>query len=151
MRSDGSAGGCLVFAKDIAIGGRRLTALGVVLGQRSGALVQSALASARRLGDSVAAAVRMQTVLPAGSRVLRVRNVDGQTITAATAGALREIGWSGLTLPVKVLARTAVTQLRAGERAATVSVGGADRVATSARATRALAGPSLGWHLTHLL
>ena len=53
--SDRAAGGCLVFAKRVTTGGRRLTVLGVVLGQREGSLIESALASAQRLGDSAAA------------------------------------------------------------------------------------------------
>ncbi|MGH2865818.1 MAG: D-alanyl-D-alanine carboxypeptidase family protein, partial [Solirubrobacteraceae bacterium] len=52
--SDSAAGGCLMFAKRVTVAGRRLTILGVVLGQREGALVEAAVLSARRLGDSAA-------------------------------------------------------------------------------------------------
>lgn len=51
--SDQAAGGCLLFAKRIQVGGRTLTMLGAVLGQRQGDDVQAALASARGLGASV--------------------------------------------------------------------------------------------------
>ena len=44
----------LVFAKQVMIDGRRLTVLGVVLGQRGGSLIDAALTSAERLGDSAA-------------------------------------------------------------------------------------------------
>jgi D-alanyl-D-alanine carboxypeptidase (penicillin-binding protein 5/6) len=149
--SDGAAGGCLAFAKRVSLGGRRLTVLGVVLGQRQGALVEAALASAQRLGDSAAAALRVETVLPAGTSVLRASNVDGQRTTGATATALREIGWPGLTLAARVRMNTAVRRLRAGERMATVAVEGASTATTGALAVRALGGPSLGWRLRHLL
>ena len=43
--SDGAAGGCLMFARRVAVGGRWLRVLGVVLGQRKGALVEAALAA----------------------------------------------------------------------------------------------------------
>jgi D-alanyl-D-alanine carboxypeptidase (penicillin-binding protein 5/6) len=56
--SDEAAGGCLLFAKEIEVGGRTLTVLGAVLGQREGDFVQAALASAKSLGASVAATVR---------------------------------------------------------------------------------------------
>ena len=46
--SDRAAGGCFMFAKDITVAGRRLRVLGVVLGQRDGALIEAALDSARR-------------------------------------------------------------------------------------------------------
>ncbi len=73
--SDLAAGGCLVFAKRVAVGGRRLLVLGVVLDQREGSLIDAALASARRLGDSVAAALRVETALPAGAGVLTATSV----------------------------------------------------------------------------
>ena len=174
--SDSAAGGCLVFAKRTAVGGRRVTVLGVVLGQRAGALVEAALASAQRLGDSAAAALRVETVLPAGTSVLRASNVDGRRTTGATASALREIGWPGLELPVQVSLRPAVERLHAGERMASVRVegtspaagagtaagtgttagagttaAGAGGATTAALATRALGGPSLGWRMEHLL
>jgi serine-type D-Ala-D-Ala carboxypeptidase (penicillin-binding protein 5/6) len=149
--SDRAAGGCLVFAKHVAIGGRRLTVLGVVLGQREGAPIEAALTSAQRLGDSLATALRVETVLPAGTSVLSVSSVNGRRTTVATTVALREVGWGGLALPVRVLVRPAVTRLRAGERMATVVVAGASPAATVAAAGAPLAGPSLGWRLRHLL
>lgn len=64
-----AAGGCLLFAKEIEVDGRTLTVLGAVLGQREGDLVEAALASAKRLGASVAAAVRGRST---EARVARV-------------------------------------------------------------------------------
>ncbi|MGD0453594.1 MAG: D-alanyl-D-alanine carboxypeptidase [Solirubrobacteraceae bacterium] len=149
--SDRAAGGCFMFAKHVVIAGRRLTVLGVVLGQREGALIEAALASAQRLGDSVAAALRVETVLPAGTRVLSASNADGHRTTAATAGALQEIGWSGLELAVRVAVRPAMTSWRTGERVATIVVGGGVVLPMTVVAVRPLGGPSLGWRLLHLL
>jgi D-alanyl-D-alanine carboxypeptidase (penicillin-binding protein 5/6) len=149
--SDRAAGGCLVFAKRVTIGGRRLTVLGVVLGQREGALIESALASAQRLGDSAAASLHVETALPAGTSVLSASSVDGRGTTAVTAKALRALGWGGLELPVHVLARPAMTRLREGEAMATVAVHGESAGARSAVSTKAVTGPSLGWRLRHLL
>jgi D-alanyl-D-alanine carboxypeptidase (penicillin-binding protein 5/6) len=56
--SDEAAGGCLLFAKRIHVGGRTLTVLGAVLGQREGEFVQAALAGAKSLAASVAVAAR---------------------------------------------------------------------------------------------
>jgi D-alanyl-D-alanine carboxypeptidase (penicillin-binding protein 5/6) len=50
--SDEAAGGRLLFARRIHVGGRTLTALGTVLGQREGDLIPAALASARSLAAS---------------------------------------------------------------------------------------------------
>jgi len=148
--SDRAAGGCLVFAKQVTIGGRRLKVLGVVLGQREGSLIEAALSSAQRLGDSAAASLRVETALPAGTRVLSASSADGRRTTAMTADALRELGWGGLTLPVRVVARPAMSRLRAGEAMATVAVQGGSAGVTSAVSARAVAGPSLGWRLRHL-
>jgi D-alanyl-D-alanine carboxypeptidase (penicillin-binding protein 5/6) len=149
--SDSAAGGCLVFAKDVIVGGRRLTVLGAVLGQRQGPLIEAALASAQRLGDSLAAALRVETVLPAGTRVLSASSADGRRTTAVTAGPLREIGWGGLRLPVQLSIRPPLTGVRAGEPIASVILAGARRVSTAAVAVRQVAGPSLAWRLRNLL
>jgi D-alanyl-D-alanine carboxypeptidase (penicillin-binding protein 5/6) len=149
--SDEAAGGCLVFAKRVTIAGRRLTVLGVVLGQREGSLIEAALTSARRLGDSAAAALRMETVLPAGTTVLTARSADGRRTTAATATAVRAIGWAGLSLPIQVLTRPSVTRVHTGERMAIVAAAGASGLMTRVAATHSLSGPSLGWRLRHLL
>ena len=150
--SDRAAGGCLVFAKRARIGGRTATVLGVVLGQHEGAPIQAALASARQLGDSVAAALRVRVVVPAGSTVLSAHST-GQATTVVTRAALREIGWSGLTLPVQVRigAESRATHVQAGQPLASVSVYGADIQSTAAVAAGPLGEPSLGWRLEHLL
>lgn len=151
--SDLAAGGCLVFAKRTTIDGRTVTILGVVLGQRTGSLIDSALASARQLGNSAAAALRVQVVVPADTSVLSASSTDGQRTTVLTTGTLREIGWHGLTLPIQLTVRPtrAVTQLRAGQPLASVTVHGVGAPTTSAVTTRSLGRPSLGWRLQHLL
>jgi D-alanyl-D-alanine carboxypeptidase (penicillin-binding protein 5/6) len=149
--SDRAAGGCLVFAKLLTIAGRRLTVLGVVLGQREGSLIEAALAAGERLGNSAAVSVRVETALPARTRVLSASSTDGRRTTAVTAEPLREFGWGGLALPVRVLARPAMARLRAGETMAAVAVRGARGAATSAVARSSVSGSSLGWRLRHLL
>ncbi len=56
--SDSAAGGCLAFFTHVTIGGRRITAVGVVLGQREGSdtpvLLGVAGLAAERLVDSIA-------------------------------------------------------------------------------------------------
>ncbi|HET7119860.1 MAG TPA: hypothetical protein VFI17_01270 [Solirubrobacterales bacterium] len=56
--SDEAAGGCLLFAQRIEVGGRTRILLGAVLGQREGDFIQAALASTEDLAASAAAAVR---------------------------------------------------------------------------------------------
>jgi len=63
--SDSAAGGCLAFFTHVTIGGRRRTAVGVVLGQGEGrstrALLAAAGEAAQQLVDSVAPATRVST------------------------------------------------------------------------------------------
>jgi D-alanyl-D-alanine carboxypeptidase (penicillin-binding protein 5/6) len=55
--SDQAAGGCLLCAKRIHVGGRVRTVFGAVLGQRDGDFIAAALAGAKGLAGSAAAAV----------------------------------------------------------------------------------------------
>ncbi len=150
--SDAAAGGCLVFAKHVAIDGRTVTVLGVVLGQHEGSLIDAALTSARALGDSAAATLRAQVLIPAGTSVLSASSTGGRRTTVVTSKALRVIGWPGLTLPVQVdiVRPKAKTQLTAGEPLAVVTVRGARAPAIAAVATHSLGRPSLGWRIQHL-
>jgi D-alanyl-D-alanine carboxypeptidase (penicillin-binding protein 5/6) len=151
--SDLAAGGCLVFAKHVSIGGRTVTVLGVVLGQREGSLIDAAITNARGLGDSAANALRAQVVIPAGTSVLSASAADGQRTTVVTTRALSQIGWAGLTLSVQMNVGhiKAMTQLRAGEPLANVTVSDGGAPAIEVVATRSLGRPSLSWRLQHLL
>jgi serine-type D-Ala-D-Ala carboxypeptidase (penicillin-binding protein 5/6) len=66
--SDSAAGGCLAFFTDVTVGGRRLTAVGVVLGQGQGsdtrALLAAAGDAAEQLVNAVAPAIRARTSAP---------------------------------------------------------------------------------------
>ncbi len=146
--SDGAAGGCLVFARQISVGGQRRKVIGVVLGQRDGSLVEAALKSAQRLGYSVGAALHVETVLPAGTKVLTASSADGRHAVAVTSNALHEIGWQGLRVPLRIIARPPMTHLQGGEGMATVLGGSTGR--TEAVSQDSVGGPSLGWRLLHI-
>jgi len=66
--SDSAAGGCLAFFTQVTVGGRRMAAIGVVLGQGQGsdtsALLATAGEAAEQLVDSVSSATRVR---PAGA------------------------------------------------------------------------------------
>ena len=68
--SDSAAGGCLAFFTRVTVGGRRLTAVGVVLGQGRGSDTSEILAAAGRaaqqLVDSVASTTRPRWTSRAG-------------------------------------------------------------------------------------
>jgi D-alanyl-D-alanine carboxypeptidase (penicillin-binding protein 5/6) len=149
--SDSAAGGCLVFAKRVTVASRRLLILGVVLGQRQGSLIPAALASAQRLGDSVAAALRDGVVVPAGARVLLARGVSGHPTGVVLTHALHEVGWGGLAVPVTVAIGHRPQSLATGQQLATVSLGAGNSGSSHAVAAATVPPPSLGWRLRHLL
>jgi D-alanyl-D-alanine carboxypeptidase (penicillin-binding protein 5/6) len=64
--SDSTAGGCLAFFTHVTVGGRRVTAIGVVLGQGQGsdtsALLAAAGQAAEQLVESVAPAIPVSTI-----------------------------------------------------------------------------------------
>ena len=60
--SDSAAGGCLAFFTDVTVGGRRLTAVGVVLGQGQGSKTSTILAAAGEAAEQL-----VDSVVPASS------------------------------------------------------------------------------------
>lgn len=151
--SDGAAGGCLVFAKRVTVAGRRLTVLGVVLGQHGGELIEAALFSARRLGDSAAAAIGVRTAIPAGARVALATSADRASTPVVSEHPLRVLGFAGQRVRVVLALDRAPRELRAGERAGrlTVAQPGIAQASTAAVAGGAIGRPAFGWRLSHLL
>lgn len=72
--SDSAAGGCLAFFTDVAVGGQRPTAVGVVMGQGQGSNTQALLAAAgqtaTQLVDSVTSTTGMTTIAAPGHPLL---------------------------------------------------------------------------------
>jgi D-alanyl-D-alanine carboxypeptidase (penicillin-binding protein 5/6) len=64
--SDSAAGGCLAFFAHVTVGGRRLTAVGVVMGQGQGSdtpvLLAAAGDAAKQLVESAAPAIPVSTI-----------------------------------------------------------------------------------------
>jgi serine-type D-Ala-D-Ala carboxypeptidase (penicillin-binding protein 5/6) len=148
--SDEAAGGCLLFAKQMTVGGRSFTVLGAIFGQHDGELVSAALAGADRLADSVAAGVKERVAVPAGTKVMTLENADGSTVAVKTKRPLREIGWPGMRTAVHLSVGPARHTAKQGERWGTVSVRGTSVARAPAVAAASLGEPSLSWRLQHL-
>jgi serine-type D-Ala-D-Ala carboxypeptidase (penicillin-binding protein 5/6) len=149
--SDEAAGGCLLFAKRMTVGGKTFTLIGAVFGQRDGELVPAALAAADQLGESVAAGVKERVVLPAGTKVMALENADGSTVAVKTSRPLREVGWPGMPTTLHLNIGPARHAAKQGERWGTVMTRGAGTVTrVPAVAAASLGEPSLSWRLKHL-
>jgi serine-type D-Ala-D-Ala carboxypeptidase (penicillin-binding protein 5/6) len=150
--SDEAAGGCLLFAKRITVAGRRLTVLGVVLGQQGSELIEAGLLAARRLGNSAAAAIRVKTAVPARAVVALASAAGHARIPVLSAHALRVIGFAGEHVHVGLRLDHAPRSLRAGQSAGVLSVAqpGVGPASTAAVAGETVGGPTLAWRLSHL-
>ena len=159
--SDTAAGGCLAFFKHVTVGGRRLTVVGVVLGQGYGGvtpvILASAATAAERLVGSVTAAIGARTVLPARTPVMVASAADGRRVAAATREPLEVIGWGGLEEDLTIRSRELGTDLSAGQRVGEAALAGklptaaGDQTHTPVRASAALGPPGIAWRLGHLL
>lgn len=149
--SDQAAGGCLLFARRIQVGGRTLTILGAVLDQRGDELVDAALDAADRLAGSVADAIGVRTVLPAGTRVLVASAADGSRVAGVTTKAVRSLGWPGMPVRMKLKPVPTGSSLEAHQRVATLLAGGAGGGSSPVVTREPLAEPSLSWRLLHPL
>jgi D-alanyl-D-alanine carboxypeptidase (penicillin-binding protein 5/6) len=148
--SDEAAGGCLLFAKRIEVGGRTLTVLGAVFGQREGELVQAALASANSLAGSIADAVRVRTVIPKGAKVMSARGPDGHRVAIVTAAPVRQLGWPGMPVRLRVRAAHPGSSLASHQRLGTLTAVGTSTVHVPVVTGRDLPEPDLLWRLEHL-
>jgi serine-type D-Ala-D-Ala carboxypeptidase (penicillin-binding protein 5/6) len=79
--SDSAAGGCLAFFTHVTIGGRQLTAVGVVLGQGQGGNTQALLAAAGEAAQQL-----VDSVVPARVRTIAVPAVAGRGGGASSPG-----------------------------------------------------------------
>jgi serine-type D-Ala-D-Ala carboxypeptidase (penicillin-binding protein 5/6) len=148
--SDSAAGGCLLFAKKMTVGGHTFTVLGAIFGQHDGELVSAALAGADELASSVADAVRTRVAIPKGTKVLTLENADGDKVAVRTSRPLKEIGWPGMKTPVHLGVGPKRRKAAEGERWGTVVMHGTTVTRAPAVASAGLGEPSLAWRLKHL-
>lgn len=145
--SDSSSGGCFMFANR-----RSITMIGVVLGLDRGnpstsALIAESTQAATTMVDSVAAAVRMRTVLPAGTVVETFTNGAGGKVTATTTSPLSAVGWGGQTFPLVLNVSPVGSHVSAGQTVGTVSTGGQS---TPVTVSSTLSGGGWSWRFQHL-
>jgi serine-type D-Ala-D-Ala carboxypeptidase (penicillin-binding protein 5/6) len=141
------AGGNLLFAAHLAVGGKRLTVVGAVFNQ-PGAHTPQQLAQVNKVVRKLLAAVRktvkVYTLLTANP-VGAVRTAWGATTTVAPAGPLRVVGWPGLPVAVKVVRTEPGPQVTAGQVVGSVE---ASSVRVELRTTASTPEPGLRWKLS---
>jgi serine-type D-Ala-D-Ala carboxypeptidase (penicillin-binding protein 5/6) len=154
--SEGESGGCLVFADDRTVDGHRVTILGVILGQdrfetNTATILGAAATAATKLADSATASLSIRSVIPAGRTAMEVTNAEGDQVIAKTGAALRQLGWGGLRLRVRLTTTTLNRDLTAGERVGGVEVQGRLKAEAPVVAAASMPEVKLGWRLEHVL
>ncbi|MCM4082040.1 D-alanyl-D-alanine carboxypeptidase family protein [Paractinoplanes hotanensis] len=145
--STDEAGGCLLFAAHLTVGGRKLTIVGAVFNQ-PGLNTPEQLANVNReiktLLRAVRQTVKQYTLLPADP-VGEVRTAWGESTPVRPATPLKVVGWPGLSVPVKVTTTAPGASVAAGQPVGTVQASG---VRVDLRADGATGDPSVWWRLT---
>lgn len=101
--STDEAGGCLVFAAVVTVGGRKLTIVGAVLGQpgaNTPVQLDRVFRATRPLVRTAAKAIGEHPVLRAGDQVATVRGPLGASTTINATEDLTVLGWPGM--PVRL-------------------------------------------------
>ena len=145
--STDEAGGNLVFASRLTVGGRRLTVVGAVFNQ-PGANTPEQLDAVNREVRALLRTVRKvvrEYPLLAAEPVGRVSTGWDETTTVRPAKALTVVGWPGLTVPVEVTEAAPGPTVTGGEVVGSVRAAG---VRVDLRADEPTDEPSLWWRLT---
>ncbi|HVA20884.1 MAG TPA: D-alanyl-D-alanine carboxypeptidase [Candidatus Micrarchaeia archaeon] len=144
------AGGCLVFAARRLVAGRPVLVVGAVLGQGGQRPLPAALTASLHLLDAVTPRLQLVPAVGVGAVLGRVAVPWGTQVAAVSTRAVTVVGWSGLRVRGRLLARRLGTTLRRGERVGQeVLTIGARRFTLPLTATGAVRHPGLRWRLLH--
>lgn len=128
--STDEAGGCLVFAAVVDVGGRTLMIIGAVLGQpgaNTPIQLDRVFAVTRSLLRATAAALDVHTLVEAGEQVATVRGPLGTETTLTTAEKVEVVGWPGLTVRLDAQIPTVPPRIDADTEHGRLTVSAGDR------------------------
>lgn len=145
--STDEAGGCLVFAAVVKVGGRKITIVGAVLGQpgaNTPVQLDRVFRATRPLVRTAAAAIAVRPIVRAGEEVATVRGPLGTGTTITASADLAVVGWPGLPVRLDVDIPAVPEQLPAGAEHGRVTAvaGEGDPVTTVVRTGVRLEPPS---------
>ncbi|MFF5290751.1 D-alanyl-D-alanine carboxypeptidase family protein [Paractinoplanes globisporus] len=145
--STGEAGGNLVFAAHLQVGGKTLTLVGAVFNQ-PGAHTPEQLAQVnrvvRKLLTAVRTAVKEYTLLP-DQPSGNVKTAWGSTVTISPAAPLKVVGWPGMTFKVNTTRISPAANVAFGQVVGSIQAAGVRVDLTTDAATTP---PTFWWKLT---
>ncbi|MET8353191.1 D-alanyl-D-alanine carboxypeptidase [Micromonospora sp. NPDC005206] len=145
--STDEAGGCLVFAAVVTVGGRKLRVVGAVLGQpgaNTPVQLDRVFAVTRSLLRSTAAALAVHTLVEAGEQVATVRGPLGAGSTIGAGEKVEVVGWPGLRVRLDAQIPEVSSRIAAGAEHGqlTVTAGVGEPVVTTLRTGAAMEPPT---------
>jgi D-alanyl-D-alanine carboxypeptidase (penicillin-binding protein 5/6) len=152
--STDEAGGCLVFAAVVNVGGRKLTIVGAVLGQpgaNTPVQLDRVFAVTRSLLRSTAAALAVHTLVEAGEQVATVRGPLGTGTTINAAEKVDVVGWPGLQVRLDAQIPAVPSRIAAGAEYGqlTVKAGRREPVGTALRTGTGMEPPGTWERIRH--
>ncbi|WP_446214759.1 D-alanyl-D-alanine carboxypeptidase family protein [Micromonospora sp. IBHARD004] len=151
--STDEAGGCLVFAAVVTVGGRKLTIVGAVLGQPGAdtpVQLDRVFAVTRSLLRSTAAALAVHTLVEAGEQVATVRGPLGTGTTINAAEKVDVVGWPGLQVRIDARIPAVPSRIAAGAEHGKLTVtAGGKPVGTALRTGTGMEPPSTWERIRH--
>jgi D-alanyl-D-alanine carboxypeptidase (penicillin-binding protein 5/6) len=140
--STDDAGGCLLFAADLSVAGKKLRLIGAVLGMGNG--MSDAFAATHSLLQFGGGLLHEYRVVHAGQAVARVLLPLGRSTTLAASTDLDVIGWPGLSFRIDTLA-TVPSRIAAAAGVGTLTLTASEPAATTAVQTTAALIPPTWW------
>ena len=152
--STDEAGGCLMFAAVVTVGGSRLTIVGAVLGQPgtdTPAQLSAVFKATRPLVRAATAALAVHTVVQAGQPVATVRGPLDTGTTINAGEDVKVIGWPGLDVRLNAEIPPVPSRLAAGAEHGrlTAAVGERPSADAALRAGARLVPPDSWRRVTH--
>lgn len=153
--STSEAGGCFVFAARERVGARTVTIVGAVLHQLAPGglpnLIKAAFRATTPLLTSIRRVLVASPVVRQGATVAQVQTPWATPVAVSAARTVTIVGWPGLPVHTTIAAPThPAVPLAAGQDLGSVRfAAGKQRAKVRLLTSHALAGPSLGWRLTH--
>jgi len=142
------AGGCFVSATPVTVGGQSFYIIGVVLGQKAGQPLLTALQESARMLDEVRGEFKLYPITPPASGLTQVVDNWHSDSPLYPATALEVPGYPGMAVHFSIAPRNVRLPLAPGGTVATLSIqyGGTVRDVPLYNAL-AIHGPALWWRL----
>jgi serine-type D-Ala-D-Ala carboxypeptidase (penicillin-binding protein 5/6) len=97
-----AAGGCLLFAAQRTVAGKKYTIYGAVLGASGPRILTHALASSDALIVAARKSLTSTILIPAGRTVATLKSSDGSTLRLTLDRDFTVVGWPGLTYTLRL-------------------------------------------------